>query len=76
VSAVTWPQPSGWRAACLVPTCGFLARGNDEADAEAGLLEHLRLEHATVEPDPQHVAERCAVCGGLNPGDSSHVRCM
>jgi hypothetical protein len=20
--------------------------------------------------------ERCAVCGGLNPGDSSHVRCM
>lgn len=23
-----------------------------------------------------HRAERCAVCGGLNPGDSSHVRCM
>lgn len=20
--------------------------------------------------------ERCAVCGGFNPGDSSHVRCM
>ncbi|MDA8184611.1 MAG: hypothetical protein M0010_02160 [Actinomycetota bacterium] len=31
------------------------------------------------EPCPvaeQHRPERCAVCGGLNPGDVNHARCM
>lgn len=51
MTATTYPLPSGWRAVCLVPTCDYTARGHEEADAEAGLLEHLRLEHATVEPD-------------------------
>lgn len=53
MSARAVPVAGRWRAVCLVPTCEFISRGIEEADAEAGLLEHLRLEHATVEPDPE-----------------------
>lgn len=28
------------------------------------------------ESDPTNTAKRCAVCGGLNPGDQSHARCQ
>lgn len=47
------PVAGRWRALCLVPTCGYTARGIEEADAEAGLLEHLRLEHGAVEPEDE-----------------------
>lgn len=31
--------------------------------------------HCRDEGCPCHRADRCVVCGGLNPGDSSHTRC-
>lgn len=43
---------------------------------EAQLPEENAVKDAPVEVVKVPSAERCAICGGLNPGDISHTRCM
>lgn len=37
--------------------------------------EHPSNAELDAELDPEIDRRRCAVCGGLNPGDITHARC-
>ena len=52
----------------LCPHCGKPARVDDEGPTTWFLCCNTSVPKETRR-------ERCAVCGGLNPGDVTHARC-
>jgi hypothetical protein len=59
-------RPSGWIHPFSAERVAERAPSEHD-DAVADLNAHLERNSIRV--------ERCAVCGGLNPGDISHTRC-